>query len=488
MKNYKKLTGVFEEYYKLSRISSILSWDSQVNMPKFGFREREKQMNLLGDLVNEKLYAPETLNALNEVDKSKLSLFEKRNFFLMKRFLEHKTIVPEKLQKEITAVSLKSEFNWQEARDKKDFKLFNKEFSKLMKLLQEVASIKSEFFGVSKYESLMDEYDPGRKEKDLDEVFCGLKKELPSLIDKIISKQHPSSLPQKNYRAQTQKKFFTQIIKQLGISNNWCRIDESTHPFCTGYSGDVRITTRYDKADFMPALMGLIHESGHALYDNQMPKKYADMPIGQDAGMALHESQSLFFEMQVGRSKSFSKFITPKINKAFNLELTPDDLYANINKVEKSLIRVDADEATYPLHVILRYEIEKDLINGKIKSDDLPEVWNGKIKEYLGLEVPNDGLGCLQDIHWSDGSLGYFPSYSLGAIYAAQIKQAALAKIPNFDELVEAGKFKEITEFLKENIHKFGSEKDADGIVGGLCGKKLELSVFLGYLKGKYGV
>ena len=487
MKNYQKLVKIFKEYKVISRISGVMSWDFQVNMPKDGFAAKEKQMIFLDDLQNKLIYQGDLQAIVADVNVERLSEFQKRNFFLMKKFVEHQLLVPQKLQEEFSKISLRSEVNWQEARKKSDYKLFDKEFKKIIDILREIADIKSESFSCTKYESLLDLYDGGRKEKDLDVVFAKLKGALPQLIDEIIVRQKNGfSLPKKTYREATQKKFFLTLMQKMGVNKNWCRLDKAVHPFCTGYKGDVRITTRYDKKDFLSAMFGVIHESGHALYDDGLPSRYDDLLIGEDAGMAFHESQSLFWEMQIARSKPFAKFLTPKVNKAFNISVRESELFSAINKVEKSFIRVEADEVTYPMHIILRYEIEKDLINRKIETSQVPDIWRDKMKSYLGLDVANDSLGCLQDIHWSDGSLGYFPTYSLGAIYAAQIAEKAKSEIKDFEGKIEEGKFKEIVTFLKKNIHQKGHSKNADDIVKDLCGKGCDAEMFLGYLRSKY--
>ena len=487
MKNYQRLVKIFEEYKVISRISGVMSWDFQVFMPKNGFAAKEKQLIFLDDLQNKLIYQGDLPKIIADVSVGGLSELQKRNFFLIKKFVQHQLLVPQKLQEEFSKISLRSEVNWREARAKNNYKLFDKEFKKIVEILREIADIKSEAFSCTKYESLLDLYDAGRKEKDLDVVFAKLKGELPQLIDEIIVGQKNSfSLPKKTYREATQKKFFLTLMQKMGVNKNWCRLDEAVHPFCTGYKGDVRITTRYDKQDFLSAMFGVIHESGHALYDDGLPARYDDLLIGEDAGMALHESQSLFWEMQIARSKPFVKFLTPRVNKAFNLSLEEGELFSAINKVEKSFIRVEADEVTYPMHIILRYEIERDLINRKIETSQVPDIWGQKMKLYLGLDVANDSLGCLQDIHWSDGSLGYFPTYSLGSIYAAQIAEKAKAVIGGFDKKIEEGKFKEIVGFLKENIHQKGHSKNADDIVKDVCGKGCDADMFLGYLRSKY--
>ena len=413
---YLKLNDIFEKYYNLKKISSVLSWDNQVNMPKNGFFLRKNQQILLNNLSDDLIHNSKEI--IDNCDISNLTALEKRNFYLMRNIVLHKTSIPKKLQQEFTKISLETEFIWPQAKENNNFNLFNKKFKKLISLLKEISLIKSETLNMTPYESLLDVYDPGRKEKDLDKLFAKLTKKIPILIDKAINKQRGYKEFLNNYNINKQKELGLEVIKYFQVSNDWCAVNKSNHPFCSGEPGDVRITTRYDKKDFSSSLMGLIHETGHALYDNNRPKDKIFQAIGQDGGMAIHESQSLFLEMQIARSNAFCQFIAPKICKKFNLNdntCNAESLFNKLNHVERGYIRVDADELTYPLHISLRYEIEKKLIYSEIETDDLPDIWNEKLKSMLNLNAPKVSKGVLQDIHWSDGSLGYFPTYVIGA-------------------------------------------------------------------------
>lgn len=488
---YQKLTKIYEQYYNLNNINSILTWDLTVKMPHNGYNLREKQLSLIEKITSNTIDNNTTKELFKDIDPTTLNSTEQRNFFLMKRNFLHTTSIPEKLRKTFLSTSLKSEFIWRKAKHDNDFPLFDKYFSKTITLLQEICTIKSETLKISPYETLLDQYDPGLTEEKIDILFNKLEKNLPNLITKIINKQKShQQLTLPKISPEKQKLIYTKILKKIGLSLNWSRIDESIHPFCTGYPGDVRITTRYCKDDFVSGLMGLIHETGHAIYDNNLPKKHILQPIGQSNGMSLHESQSLFMEMQIARSYSFSKFILPMLKKEFDLDnsYNINNFYNHLNKVEKGYIRVNADEATYPLHIIMRYQIEKDLIYKKINTSDLPEIWNHKMHQYFSLAKPSNSQGCLQDIHWSDGSLGYFPTYTIGAIYAAQIAEKIKNTLTDFNQLIENGDFKPIVKILNKNIHNQASLLNSQDIIEKFSGTKLNVDSYLNYIKTKYQI
>lgn len=488
-KAYTRLKQIYENYYKLTNINSILTWDLAVKMPHNGYNIREKQLSLIAQITTDTIDNQETKQLFQDIDPNILSTAEQRNFFLMKQIFLHKVSVPKTLREEFVKASLKSEFMWRKAKQDNNFHLFNKYFSTVIKLLKEICNIKSNILNLSPYETLLAQYDPGLKEQHIDRLFDKLAKTLPTLISQIIAKQHSfSNFKITKIPENIQKSVYQKLLKKLGLSWQWCRIDESMHPFCTGYPGDVRITTKYSKQDFTSGLMGLIHETGHAIYDNNLPKKDQLQPIGQASSISLHESQSLFMEMQIARSYSFSEFLLPILKKEFGLNNTyqSKDFYHYLNKVKPGYIRIDADEVTYPLHIIMRYKIEKDLIYDNINSNDLPDIWHHYTNKYFNLPNTSDSQGCLQDIHWSDGSLGYFPTYTIGAIFAAQIATKLKQLLPDFNHLIKIGDFKPIITILNKNIHNHGSHFTAQKIIESFSGKKLDVNIYLKYLKQKY--
>ena len=312
---------------------------------------------------------------------------------------------------------------------------------------------------------------------------------LPGLIDEVIEKQSSEQFyaPNGFYAAEKQKALGLEVMKLLQFDFNHGRLDESVHPFCGGVPSDVRITTRYDEAEFVQSLMGIVHETGHARYEQGLPKHLAGQPAGQARSMGIHESQSLFFEMQVGRSDPFIGHLAYLAGQQFSgSEFEKDNFQKIYTRVKKDFIRVDADELTYPAHVILRYEIERDLINGKIKHTDVPELWNSKMQSYLGLSTEgNFTNGCMQDIHWTDGAFGYFPSYTLGAMYAAQF-MASMKKTIDVNSVIESGDLSPIFTWLESNIWSKGSLLTTDDLVKGATGETLNAQYFKDHLRNRY--
>jgi carboxypeptidase Taq len=357
---------------------------------------------------------------------------------------------------EFNKAKAEGEMVWRKARQNNDFNSFKPYLEKLLDLQITIASIKAQEFNKKIYDVLIDSYDPDQEADNLIPIHNKLKAWLPGFIDKVIEKQAKESFHplRRQFDKLKQKEFGIRIMKVLGFDFNQGRLDESVHPFCGGTPFDIRITTRYEEDEFILALEGIIHETGHALYELNRPAKYKNQPVGKALGMSMHESQSLFMEMQIGRSFSFMQYLSPLLNEFWgsNEMFTPENLYLNVSRVQKGFIRVDADEVTYPLHVIMRFEIEYALINSQIKVEDIPSMWNEKFKEYFGITPPNDRLGCLQDIHWSWGGFGYFPSYLNGAIIASNLMTKAKEKISNLNAQIAKGEFIPVTNFLKENI------------------------------------
>lgn len=358
-----------------------------------------------------------------------------------------------------------------------------------MTLSREEAQIRAEAKGVSAYDAMLDIYEPGTTTTSLDQLFSDVKTWLPSMIDQAIEKQASGQiqLPNGHYPAEKQKALGLDVMKLLQFDFEHGRLDESVHPFCGGVPSDVRITTRYDEKEFVQSLMGIVHETGHARYEQGLPKAFAGTSAGQARSMGIHESQSLFFEMQLGRSPAFVEHLAQLATNYFQGdEFKTDNLAKIYTRVEKGYIRVDADELTYPAHVILRYEIERDLMNGVIKHTDVPELWNEKMKSYLGLSTEgNYKNGCMQDIHWTDGSFGYFPSYTLGAMYAAQF-MAAMKQSVDVDSVVRSGDLTPIFTWLSDHIWSKGSLLTTDELVKQATGETLNAKFFQAHLQARY--
>lgn len=342
------------------------------------------------------------------------------------------------------------------------------------------------------YNRLLDQYEPGMTTEVIDKVFEELKETIVPLVKKINDKnaQPDTSFLFKNFPKAQQEAFNHHILQQLGYDFEAGRLDETTHPFAIGLNqGDVRITTRYDEADFRSAVFGTIHECGHALYEQNFNPSLSGLPVSDGASMGIHESQSLFYEHFIGHHEGFWKYnyktLVEHSPEQFK-DVSLDDYLRAINVSKPSLIRIEADELTYPLHIMIRYEIEKDLFNGDLAVKDLPKVWNDKYEEYLGIRPKNDAEGILQDVHWSGGMFGYFPSYALGYMYAAQLRVAMEKDLPAFDKLCETGNFKPILEWLTKHVHQYGKMKKPLEIMQAATGEGLNASYLANYLKEKY--
>lgn len=339
---------------------------------------------------------------------------------------------------------------------------------------------------------MLDLYEPGTTTQSLDVLFSDVKTWLPSLINQVAAKQSEESfvLPQGIYPQEQQKNLGLDVMKMLGFDFEHGRLDVSAHPFCGGVPSDVRITTRYDESDFVQSLMGIVHETGHARYEQGLPESLNSLPVGSARSMGIHESQSLFFEMQLGRSEAFIKTLAPMAASAFKQTepqvFTTENFLKLYTRVSPGFIRVDADEVTYPAHVILRYEIERDLMNAKISHKDIPELWDAKMRNYLGLTTKdNYANGCMQDIHWTDGSFGYFPSYTLGAMYAAQF-MSAMNKEIKVESLVEQQNLSPIFDWLGKNVWSKASLLSTDELVKQATGETLNAQHFKAHLENRY--
>ncbi|MBL6784786.1 MAG: carboxypeptidase M32 [Rickettsiales bacterium] len=487
-KIYNEIAEDFREISNLESISSQLSWDNAVMMPKNGITRRSKEITLINKIIHNSYNKKNYMDMIGSINFENLDQWQQANIRSIKHILSHNVIIPEQLNNNFIESGINCEYIWRSAKSSNDFNSFAKALTPVINYLREIALIKSEEFSSSKYDALLDYYEPGLKEDDFKPIFQNLAKTLPNLIDQVIRKQgKKTDFSSLKFPIEKQKLIVKRFTQLLGLSSDDIRIDESAHPFCTGSLGDVRITTRYSEAEFLTSLFGIIHESGHAIYDLNTPKQFQFDPVGGCLGMAIHESQSLFYEMQIATSRDFIEIAHKIISKEFNIKnsiFTADNLFKFLNHVEKKYIRVDSDEITYPLHIIMRYEIEKKLINGEIEVNDLPEIWEYYLKNFFDLDYQNHSNGCMQDIHWTDGSIGYFPCYSLGAIIASQLKHKFDQENPNF-KLAE-NNISKFQEFLTDNVHKYGRLKDASSLSTFLFDSKYDDKIYVNYLNKKY--
>lgn len=472
---------------------AMLYWDLRTGAPKKGVPQRAEVIGMLSseafnlstsDEMEEYLtYFGETDNNSNLDNIMKAVVKECR-----KEFDKYRKIPADKYKAYVILTS-EAESAWETAKNSNDFELFRPYLEKIVDFNLEFIELWG--YKGNKYNTLLDFYEPGMTVDKLDMIFNELRSRIVPLTAKIKeSPDHPEDRFLKQYfDIAKQEEFSLYILEKMGYDFEAGRLDESEHPFTIGINpGDVRITTHYYPNDFISALMSSLHEGGHALYEQNISPELNGTPLCTGTSTGIHESQSRFWENIIGRSRGFWEKYYGELQKVFPEQLknvSLDSFYRAINKVEPSLIRVEADEVTYNLHVMIRYEIEKALINGKIKVSDLPRVWNEKMEEYLGVVPDNDSKGVLQDIHWAGGSFGYFPSYTLGNIYSAQIYNAAKNEIKNFDALVEKGELIKIKEWLSEKIHKHGKLLEPSEILKQVTGEDINPKYLTDYLENK---
>lgn len=486
MKAYKKLETRFREMAVLRDAEAILHWDAATMLQPGSQESRGEQLAVLAAMRHRMINDPAIGDLLAEA-KAGSALYnpwQRANLVEMERSWQHQTCLPEALVSQMVRCFSESEFRWRDARANNDFVGFKPYLEQILKLVREKAAIKSEALKLEPYDALLDAYDPGMRQDFIDPLFETLKKELPPLIDQAVQKNEDVSADWSLPLAQ-QHALAAQLMTQLGFPMEAGRLDTSTHPFCGGAKGDIRITARYDEKDFSEGIYAVLHETGHALYENGLPEEWRYQPVGEARGMSLHESQSLFIEMQLGRSRAFCTPLFKFLND-MGKTIDIDQLYQHLISVERSFIRVDADEVTYPTHVILRYELEKAMLLGDLEVADLPGAWGDLQEKLLGVRPPTDREGCLQDIHWPGGDFGYFPTYTIGALTAAQLMEAARKALPDLDNSIEAGNFKPLTRWLKDNVHALASFKTTPEIIEAATGKPLEVTAFLAHITRRY--
>lgn len=490
--SYQLLEQRFQQLHHLQHLQAICGWDQATMMPDGGNQARGAALAELALLQHQKLTALEVADWLNTAENEELSDHQKANLHEMRRRWQNAALLPDDLVQARALAGSRCEHAWREQRKNNDWKGFEPNLKIVVDLTREAAQIRAEALELSPYDSLIDLYEPGMTSHQLLRIFNELKTWLPQIIRQAGERQSQFNpiRPEGPFSVARQKSLGLHAMKMLDFDFNHGRLDISTHPFCGGVPEDVRITTRYNEQDFMSSLMGVIHETGHARYEQGLPAGWQGQPAGEARSMGIHESQSLFFEMQLARHPAFIQRIAPLIKQHFGDQpaLEAENLIQLYSRVEPGFIRVDADELTYPAHIILRFEIEQALIEGKIQVHDLPEVWNTKMQQYLGLSTKgNDAIGCMQDIHWTDGSFGYFPSYTLGALYAAQFAGAIERDVGNIGDLITAQDgLPLIFNWLRTHVWEKASLLSTDELVRQATGETLNTQWFRHYLEQRY--
>ncbi len=495
--SFAKLDALTRKLHAIGHAQAILGADEATFMPDGGGEARAEAMSVLAGLYHEAAAAAEVADwidaAEDEIDtpdqRTALAEFARQYRNLM--------ALPTEFVTRQTQVTMKCEQLWRSARPKGDWDAFRPALEEVVALMREEAAMRADVLGLAPYDALMEQFDPGNRVADIDLVFASLRAFLADFLPEALERQRkrfakrPLKTVKGPFPIETQKALGIEMMKALGFDFDHGRVDVSHHPFCGGVPTDVRMTTRYRTDEFLTSLMAVLHETGHALYEQGLPKTDAHWPNNLARGMAMHESQSLFNEMQIARSPEFWDFALPEMKRHMGVEVadwTVEDVMAHANYVEKGYIRVDADEVTYPLHVILRYEIEKALVAGEMDVADLPEVWDDKMKASLGLSTLADPAnGPMQDVHWSGGAFGYFPSYTLGAMMAAQQRAAMARDLTDIGDDMRNGDFTRINAWRRENIWETASNLSTPEIMVAATGEPLKASYFEAHLRARYG-
>lgn len=493
-KAYEELIRLSRETTLLASCHQLLQWDAEICMPRAGVQHRGEQMALIAGLAHDRATDPRLGDLLAAVEGSPLvsdpGSVEAVNVRERRRDYDRETRLPRRLVEELARVSAMSSQAWAEARDRDDFPGFAPWLEKTFELAREKADAYG--YSESRYDALLDEYEPGMTTTQLTDLFTGLRAELVPLVDSLRDARGnaTSQAGSREFPLERQRKFSEGVAVKLGFEIDGGRFDLGPHPFCTGLGpGDVRIALRYHTDNFSSGFLAVLHEMGHGLYEQGLDTEHYGTPMGEAASLGIHESQSRLWENLVGRSEGFWQHFYPQLEAAFKDALNGisiDTFRRDINTVSPGLIRVEADEVTYNLHVIIRFEIERALLSGDLKATDLPGAWAELYQKYLGLTPPDDRSGSLQDIHWSEGLIGYFPTYTLGNVYAAQLFATADREIGPLEKSFARGEFSALREWLRKNVHVHGKRYRATQLIERITGKALDPSALIVNLSQRY--
>ncbi|MDX6751087.1 carboxypeptidase M32 [Geminicoccaceae bacterium 1502E] len=488
--HYAALEDRFRRIGHIEGALSMLHWDTAVVMPRKASAGRGEQLAALKRSAHDLLTAEETGELVaGAAAEDGLDPWQAANLREMTRRYRHARAIEPALVEAFTRATTVCEMTWREARASADFAMLQPHMEEVVRLVQEMAGVSGAALGLSPYDALLDSFQPDLRDERIAPLFAELAEALPPIIESALAAQGPApQQPRGPFPIAAQRALARRLMERLGFDFEAGRLDESTHPFCGGVPGDIRITTRYREDEVASALMGVLHETGHALYEAGLPQQWLGQPVGEARGMAAHESQSLLIEMQACRSPAFIRFMGGELASAFGEDpaFAPDNMRRLYHRVARSHVRVDADEATYPLHVVLRWRLERAMVTGDLAVADLPAAWNDGMKDLLGIVPPNDALGCLQDIHWPSGAFGYFPCYTLGAMLAAQLFEAAQAELGDLDPALEEGRFGDLLGWLREKVHGRASQPTLDGMVRDATGEPLGARAFLDHLRRRY--
>ena len=488
---YDELSSTWTRLHRLGHLQSIASWDQAANMPPKGNEARAAAMGEMAALLHRMRTDAALRGQLQRAEQEPLDDFQRANLREMNRQWRASNALPESLVHRQQMANSRCEHAWRSQRPANDWVGFVENFRPVLALAREEAALLSAQSGLRKYDAMMDRYEPGMSCAQLDRIFGDVRSWLPGLIQRVIDKQSRETLTQPvgPFPLGAQRALCEKVMRLLAFDFEGGRLDVSTHPFCGGVPEDVRMTTRFREDDFLGSLMGTVHETGHGRYEQNLPRNTLGQPVAEARSMALHESQSLSFEMQLGSHPGFVQRLAPMVAQAFGDQpaFAPQNLHRLITRVKPGFIRVDADEVTYAAHVILRYEIERPLIEGEIEPEDVPALWDAKMMELLGVDTRgNFKDGVMQDVHWPEALFGYFPCYSLGAMYAAQWFAAMRRAMPDLDARIGAGDLAPVFDWLRDNIWTQASRWTTDELAVRASGETLNPAHFKAHLEARY--
>ena len=488
---YQELCRVYSRIYRYNHLAAIVGWDRNAMMPPKGNEARAAAEAELNTLIHRTRTDPRLADWLRAAEQEALGDVERANLREIRRDWRDANALPEALVEAKTMAGARCEHAWRTQRAANDWLGFLENFREVVRLSREEARLLADDTGLARYDALMDRYEPGVRSADIDRIFGDVQQWLPDLIRRVQDKQSREKViaPTGPFPVAAQRTLNLAVMKLLGFDFEAGRLDESVHPFSGGVAEDVRLTTRYGEDDFMQSLFGTIHETGHARFEQNLPREWLGQPIGTARSYGIHESQSLSFEMQLARGPAFARLLAPLLNEHLGRQpaFSEDNLCRLFIRARPGLIRVNADEVTYPAHIILRYEIERALIEDDIEVDDIPALWDEKMQALLGLDTRgNFRDGCMQDVHWTDGAFGYFPSYTLGAMYAAQWFAAMRRRHPDLDARIAAGDTDPVFAWLNEHIWSQASRWETPELVTRASGEALNPAHFKAHLEARY--
>lgn len=484
---YNALEKIGNRYVTLARVNDLLKWDFDVMMPKGGSKTRGEQVAVITETLQNIIKSKEIANMVAGAEGEQLSEMQCRNLNYIKQLNAEANFIPEELQHKLCNAGIEGSSNWEKAKHAQDFKIWQPSLNSMVELTREFAKRKADFYGIDPYDGLVDIYDKGNTRQQIDVIFADIEHFITQNLSKAIATYEQKKIDiDTAMPIASQQQIIKEVVEILGFDLNAGRIDISSHPFCSGMADDTRITTRYDAENFLSALTAAIHESGHAIYAQNIANDIAGQPIGHYGNMTIHESQSLFYEKQIGHSRHFVEFVTPIINKITNKNFDSAGIYRTLNKVNIEFIRVEANEFIYPLHIIHRYKLEKALIDGSLKVADLPAAWDDEFQKLFGVKPPSVALGCLQDPHWALGHFGYFPCYLLGSVLASQVAHAAKGELGLFANNLDVKQLGNLKNWLNTKIHQFGGAYRADEVAQHIGYDNISAKIFLNYLESKF--